>query len=331
MDKEFLEILVEKYLNGEATPKERKIVQAYLGRLTNERLDDLSQAELDEVKSSVYQRLSEKIDTPSVPLYRRTIFKIAAMVILIAGIGTLLILNRSSHDQAVAKKEVKTDVAPGHEGAILTLADGKQIVLDSTGNGIITQQGASKVVKQADALSYQSGANSQKEVVYNTMTTPNGRQYALVLADGSKAWLNAGSSITFPTAFAGKERKVQVTGEVYFEVARNPSMPFRVAVNDMIVEVLGTHFNINSYSDEGSIKATLLEGAVKVTKGVTTVKLTPGDQSVLKNDGSLSVEKDINTDEIMAWKDGFFRFGNADLPTILRQFARWYDVQIVYE
>lgn len=255
----------------------------------------------------------------------------AAVVISIIATGIFLIANRNSNMQ-IAKKEIKTDVAPGKQGAILTLSDGRQIVLDTANNGKLAEEGKSKIIKQDGQLSYSSNQQpTTSNILYNTVTTPKGRQYALVLADGSKVWLNAASSITFPTAFTGNERKVTVTGEVFFSVVHNRKMPFKVMANEEEIEDLGTEFNVNAYSDESSVATTLLAGAVKVSRGDKILKLSPGQQSVLDDKGSLTLNRDVNTEEIVAWKDGYFHFESADLKTILRQFSRWYDIEVIYE
>jgi ferric-dicitrate binding protein FerR (iron transport regulator) len=152
-----------------------------------------------------------------------------------------------------------------------------------------------------------------------------------VLADGTKVWLNAASSLRFPAAFAGKERIVELNGEGYFEVAKNASMPFHVRVHDMDVQVLGTHFNINAYTDETAMRTTLLEGSVQVSQGEQTQLLTPGQQAAASQNGQIQLADGVDVEEVMAWKNGMFQFQGADLETILRQAARWYDIDVEYK
>jgi ferric-dicitrate binding protein FerR (iron transport regulator) len=187
-------------------------------------------------------------------------------------------------------------------------------------------------VKQADGrLAYEAAKESSDAVAYNVLTIPRGGKYNIVLEDGTKVWLNSASSLRFPTAFKGKERRVELTGEGYFEVAKNTAMPFVVSTgNGHEVEVLGTHFNIMSYADESTEKTTLLEGAVRVRKGTGSVVLAPGQQS-WGDRGSLRVIKDADVAEAMAWKNDLFKFSQADMPSIMRQIARWYDVDVTYQ
>lgn len=221
----------------------------------------------------------------------------------------------------------KKEVMPAGGKVILKLPDGQQLYLDSM-QGSIVQEGALTVNNKKGSLEY-TGAAGKTD--YHTLAVPRGRQYKLQLPDGTNVWLNAASSITYPIAFTGAERKVTVSGEVYFEVAKNRSKPFRVAVNDMLVTVTGTHFNVNAYADEPFLATTVLEGSVKVSANNSTVALSPNEQSLLNPEGSISVNRNAPVNEIMAWKNGYFHFESAGLPAILRELARWYDVDVVYE
>jgi ferric-dicitrate binding protein FerR (iron transport regulator) len=213
------------------------------------------------------------------------------------------------------------------------------VVLDSTNNGAITKQGNVTVIKLDDGqLSYKRSASTTSSTIsYNTVSTPRGGQYQLVLTDGTKVWLNAASSLRFPTSFIGNDRRVEITGEAYFEVAHDNKKPFFVAVADMNVEVLGTHFNINAYPDERTIKTTLLEGAVKVESQNQSALLVPGEQARLLNapleDGNrrLQTINHVDLEQVVAWKNGKFQFNQASVETIMRQVSRWYDVEVVFE
>jgi len=204
------------------------------------------------------------------------------------------------------------------------------MVLDSLGNGLLATQQGTKVVLNNGQLSYQAANTTTATGAWNTINTPRGRQFKVALPDGTQVWLNAASSIRYPVAFTGKERKVEINGEAYLEVAKNTSMPFIVQANDVEVLVLGTHFNINSYSDEEAIKTTLLEGAVKVSTGAATALLTPGKQAAISTGSGMNVQA-ADIEQVVAWKNGVFNFQNATLEQVMRQLARWYDIEIVYE
>jgi len=226
---------------------------------------------------------------------------------------------------------IKDVIVPGGNKAELTLSDGSHITLDSSHTGALIKQGNAKVINLSTAtLAYKAGNENASEVVYNTLSTFSGGQYQLILSDGTKVWLNASSSIYYPTIFTGTERRVAVTGEAYFEVAKNASMPFEISVRDVQVQVLGTHFNIMAYNDETSINTTLLEGAVKILKGSETRLLLPGQQSRITKSKSIKVV-DADIEEVMAWKNGWFQFDGYDIEKVLRQVSRWYDVDIAYE
>lgn len=272
---------------------------------------------------------------PKAPLFALRKMAAAAVLVLLAGAVAVLLLNRKDAGQEMAKtrdvQKKQSGIVPGREGAILTLADGRHIVLDSIGNGALAKEGSTEIRKENGQLVY-NNRDTAGAAAYNTMTTPRGRQYQLTLADGSRVWLNAASSVTFPTAFVGSERRVEISGEAYFEVAHDASKPFVVAVAGMEVKVLGTHFNINSYSDEPSIKTTLLEGRVMVERGGRQVYLNPGQQAILRpGQDNIRVAYDVDVDEVVAWKNGSFSYNRVDIETIMRQVARWYDVEVVYE
>jgi transmembrane sensor len=262
--------------------------------------------------------------------------KYAAAVILLFGVGTYMYISNQKEKPSVTQNnpiQVQNDVAPGGNKAILTLADGSKIVLDSAHQGTIAKESNATIIKTAEGkIEYQKGVDKVAVLAYNTMATPRGGQYQLTLPDGSQVWLNAESSITYPTAFTGKERKVSITGEAYFEVVHNAKQPFRVETGSQIVEVLGTHFNINAYNEEPTINTTLLEGAVRIeSKAVhTSLILKPGQQGQLAPN-KLTIASEPDVEQVMAWKNGLFNFNNADLPTVMRQLERWYDIQVTYQ
>lgn len=293
------------------------------------------------------QRILEKIDialnrdialvSPETAKLQRMIYwkrvAVAASVILVIGMGSyFLFFNHLQQDQ-IAKTNIPQDVkAPTTNRAMITLSNGKKIILDSAGNGTLAKQGNVSVIKTDDGkIAYQSTDHSPHSIVeYNTLFNPRGSKVVnLTLSDGTRVWLNSESSLKYPVAFNGNERKVEITGEAYFEVAHDARKKFIVDANGVNTEVLGTHFNVNAYNDEASTKVTLMEGSVKVSKGSSINFLKPGQQADVSSE--VKVINGVDVDEVMAWKEGYFHFENSDLKTILGQFARWYDIEIVYE
>lgn len=335
-DKEFFFQVLERYEAGTASPGEKVFAARYLEMLNSRspELASLPDAERRAVGDEIYQKLQRAMEadreTASLrPVHgKRRIWVAAAAAVLLIGTGYALYSVWQQPVHVVAEQQ---DVQPGHAGAVLTLADGSKVVLDSLHNGVVATQGGAAVNLQNGQLIYNANAHTKQEA-YNTMSTPKGRQYQLVLPDGSKVWLNAASSLTYPVAFNGTERKVKVSGEAYFEVA-SQTAPFRVEVNDGTeIQVLGTHFNVNAYPDEASINTTLLQGAVKiVTRGASQL-LHPGEQAqVPANATYIKLEQNIDLQTVTAWKDGSFAFNHADLKTVMRQLARWYDIDVIFD
>lgn len=261
---------------------------------------------------------------------RRLRYTTAAAAAILLLISVAIYTARKTNNTSISGKG-KTDgeIVPGSDKAMLTLTDGSVIILDSTGSRAI-KQGNTAISQHSGQLQY---LQQDQETVsgLNTLTTPRGGQYRLRLPDGSDIWLNAASSITYPTAFTGSRRKVAITGEVYMEIARNENMPFEVSVNGIEITVLGTRFNVNAYKDEPSITTTLLEGAVKVSRGNNDQLLMPGQQEQLLPNGKIEIVNDIDTASVVAWKNGMFSFNDADIPAVMRQVNRWYDAEIVYQ
>ncbi|HUP13427.1 MAG TPA: FecR family protein [Niastella sp.] len=364
-----LEYLLNRYANKTCTVEEKEELMQLLQESGNdEALQQLIDKMLEERPAihsmpekdaqAVLQAIFEADETPVVQMETRPVRKIslgriaaAASVLLILTVAGWYMLNRSSHDATTAAV-IKNDVAPGGNKALLTLANGSTIVLDNAANGVVAEEGNATVVKLKNGqLVYKTDKDQtrrQGEVTYNTLSTPKGGEYKIVLPDGSEVWLNAESSITYPTTFNSKERKVQVTGEAYFEVAKlatvkeGKRVPFLVDIKNKKtggdmgqVQVLGTHFNINAYHDEKAVKTTLLEGKVKITQSVIdngqSAILKPGEQAVLTHDARLTVNDHIDVNKVMAWKNGVFLFEKADIQTVMRQLSRWYDVEVVYK
>lgn len=356
-----LENLFRKYLNDECNPEEIRILLQYFGKTENEALlKNLIRHELEETESqpgsahdsllaNTFENIKNAIASqnkqthkPVLRLYLRPWFRISAaasVIFFLSATAYFLIPQREVVSVTQHKNQVQptnTDIAPGKNNAILTLDNGKTIVLDSAANGILAKQGSTKVQKIKGQIVYhKSDIAMNTKTVYNTITTANSNQYQLILTDGSKVWLNAASSIRFPTSFTGNERRVEITGEAYFEVTKNAAKPFRVDFKNKAgekdeIEVLGTHFNVNTYADEPDMKTTLLEGSVKITTVNKIQMLTPGQQARLTPEG-IELKKNVDIEQVMAWKNGYFLFDNTDIYTLMRQVSRWYNVDVKYE
>jgi transmembrane sensor len=258
----------------------------------------------------------------------------AAAIILLSGAGVYMYLHHAAPKKIIAtevkQRPVINDVAaPVNSKAVLTLADGSKIELDSISNGTLARQGNVQIVKQADGQITYNGTGN--EDLYNTLNVPRGSKVVTIkLSDGTQVWLNSESSLRYPASFKGTERKVEMTGEAYFEVARNATMPFLVKKDAMEIKVFGTHFNMDTYEDEGINKVTLLEGSIQISISNHRNLLKPGQQAQINED--IKLINGVDIDEVMAWKNGKFQFGEkADLNLIMKKIARWYDVDVEYE
>lgn len=259
----------------------------------------------------------------------------AVLIILLGGTAGYLLIYHHAEQQPVAKTNHSApDILPGGNKATLTLSNGTTIVLNNTHNGKLISVGNVNVIKVNNGLlAYKqeaagsSGRKQEQTAVYNILTTPRGGQYQLTLSDGTRVWLNAASSIRYPVAFTGSGRKVEITGEVYFEVTYNQKMPFEVLAGNKTIKDLGTHFNVNAYADDEIIKTTLLEGTVKIGN----VVLKPGEQAAWNENGRILVKNNVNVNEVIAWKNGFFSFRNDDLREVMKKLSRWYDVDVIYQ
>ena len=343
MEEQELKKLISKYNSGVATAEEKILVENWYEELNGEELS-ISHDRLMAIKQDTYTNLLSHIGSTQPQKYpaqnNKNVFplylKWVAAVLLLSITITFYYYNRRASTETT-NYIAKNDIAPGGNKAILTLANGSKVVLDDKKNGRLATQGQTIIQKKGSGLlTYLSSALSgQKatEITYNTVSTPRGGQYEVILPDGTQVWLNAASSLKFPTAFIGKERNVELTGEAYFEVSKNKAMPFHVSAAGQVIEVLGTHFNVNAYTDETLLKTTLLEGSVKVNKGISFATLKPGQQSTINNNEItpvIKIAEVTDADEVMAWKDGKFYFNNADIKTVMRQIGRWYDVDIEY-
>ena len=308
---------------------------------------DWVQSELRRMEQINTERIWSKFETrlkptPSIPLStqtkrRRWYYAAAASIIGIIGIGGVFIWFSRSHSTPTSvTAPVVTDVKPGGNKAVLTLSDGRKIDLGTTANGVVANQGNTKVAKLSDGqLAYNKEKTTDTKptaIAYNSLSTPKAGQFALLLPDGTHVWLNNASVIRYPVAFTGPDRTVELAGEAYFEVAKDAAHPFHVKVeNGTDVQVLGTSFNIMAYTDEPTERTTLIDGSVRVTENNQSALLKPAEQTALDAQGKLNVIPDVNVQEVIAWKNGFFHFDHTNLQATMRQLARWYDVDVVYQ
>ncbi|HWV74605.1 MAG TPA: FecR family protein [Pseudosphingobacterium sp.] len=334
MEKERIKELLHKYRKGLCTDDEKAWVESLYNELANPPSSDLTDEMIQTDLADIHSRLPALSNHRSFSMWPRIVA--AAVFLLFVSIGLYFFKEKDVSQplvQVVDKAEINSnDFAPGTNTALLTLADGSKIALDSSINQKILDKGGIKITMTEDGLiTYQINPGI-KELRSNTLSTPKGGQYQVILSDGTKVWLNAASSLSYPTVFTGNERKVLLKGEAYFEVAKNAKQTFKVITDRQELVVLGTHFNINSYEDEPDIKTTLLEGSVKVSSLQTnhTILLKPGEQSALKKSGKLKVDQ-INAENAIAWKSGLFQFQGSSIQEALRQMARWYDVTIEFE
>ena len=334
MHKNNAEDLLRRYHNGQVSEEEKAWVETwYLHMESNDQTGDLPDDILEHDRQRSLDALLHNINSPRhTRLWPRLAAAAAVIVMILAGIYALN--HRQKSQQTIAaNKPVVRDFAPGSNKVILTLSNGNKVELNDAKKGKVADESGTLINKTADGqISYakQEGADHLKnQQLFNTAATPRGGQYQLVLSDGTRVWLNAASSVKYPVEFSGQERKIELTGEAYFEVAHDQKRPFRVVSNGQVVEVLGTHFNINAYDNEQAVKTTLLQGSVRVIAGANSKMIKPGEQAQLKR-GQVTVE-DVDTDEAVAWKNGFFNFNDADVGTVMRQLTRWYDLEVKYE
>ncbi|MRG45271.1 DUF4974 domain-containing protein [Chitinophaga sp. SYP-B3965] len=336
-NKEYLERLAAKVLDGKATEAEKVFLQAYYDAFDKgeEFTAELSGEDREILKHEIKSSLLVGIGAPKgkvIPFYKRIVAQTAAAAaVLLIGLLTFY-WYRPVQPMAITSGIHENDIAPGSDKAILTLSNGQQVILTGAKNGQLAMQGNTAITKSAEGeVIYDAKGGSSGALTYNTISTPRGGQFKISLPDGSRVWLNAASSLTFPASFPDNERKVQVTGEVYFEVAHNRAKPFRVVFEQQVVEVLGTHFNINAYQEEPVLKTTLLEGKINLVNKQQSVILLPGQQASVKRSVEGITVAAVDIKEAAAWKDGLFVFNKASIQEVMRTAARWYDVEVEYQ
>ncbi|MEJ7691500.1 FecR domain-containing protein [Daejeonella sp.] len=348
MQKDQVHKLVEKYFHNTASQEEiDKLFQWYRSEISGQTEWDLNEYEDEEhLKTVIFSKVVGNSRIGIIgsvkPLYSAGI---AASILLLLMSSLYFYshkeLTHSIVPDKVASHSKPKDIPPGGLKAILTLADGRKIVLDDSRNGVLVNQNGINVHQNSNGIieytltnqSQNSPLNAIDKIktVYNTIETPVGGKFQLNLADGSKVWLNSASSLRFPVIFTDDTREVELKGEAYFEVSKDIHKKFSVRSGNQSVEVLGTHFNINAYSDESAITTTLIEGKVRVIELNTKESqiLKPGEQS--KVDRSIRIQRTSDTQIEVAWKDGYFYFDNAGIETVMRQLGRWYGITAKYE
>lgn len=336
MKKDRINVLSAKYFEGTLTEAERAELMRLYDLQSNSESEWVAEShnEADLVKQRMFSNIRQEIFPPkkrTVHLNLSRVLSAAAIILVVGALAWLFF--KSPPKQTTASYEAKSaKIKPGTSTAVLTLPTGSQIVLDQLAIGKTLQREGVKVQKTGEGqVVFTVTAQGLPQGRLSSISTPKGGQYEVVLPDGTKVWLNSASSIEFPTAFTGRERKVSLEGEGYFEVAKNRAMPFKVKTALQEVEVLGTHFNVMAYADENRIRTTLIEGVVKVSSKNALVLLKPGQQAELnKNNNQISVHE-VSTNAAVAWKNGVFMFEHEDMRSILNKISRWYDVEIIYK
>lgn len=342
-DNDRIKQLFIKYLEESLTEEEERELRDWTDLKELYAARERTRGKID---AALQEQLPEEPAAPILPPARRLrwLYPAAASLLLLAGAAWYLYRHQPLTETNQHPMAMEKDIAPGGDRALLTLADGSHIDLALAQNGSLAAQGNSQIAKTGSGqLTYtpQSGtpatpppgspSSSAPTTSYNTLTTPRSGQFEIRLPDGTHVWMNNASSLRYPVSFTGAEREVELTGEAYFEIAPNPSNPFRVKVRGETITVLGTRFDILSYEEEGSVRTTLVEGKIKVADGKKERILKPGEQVAIDQQGNWQWEKGVDTTEIIDWKNGFFHFDHADLPAVMRQLARWYDVEVQYQ
>lgn len=335
MQEQALKDLLERYKAGKASAEDCAFLESWHNEHNESDRQRYPADALEEDTDALWHKLQrQKYISKRIVPWRR--IAAVAAVLLFFGTGGFYLAREKYSGSQIVKKNTQ-GITPGSNKAVLTLANGKQITLALAKNGDLAQEDNAVIHKTADGqISYAlTSVTGQNDLLsYNTVTTPRGGQYRLTLSDGTRVFLNAASSLRYPAAFTGEERKVELTGEAYFEVAHDRSKPFKVASNGQLLEVLGTHFNVNAYNDEQATVTTLLQGSVKIN---TSLKagyfkvLKPGQQSVMLAHSNYLTVHDADMEAAVAWKNGFFQFDRADIKTIMRQISRWYNVEVEYK
>jgi hypothetical protein len=329
-------LLYEKFLSGGCSPDEEKRLMEYQDAF--EIQEDVQNSKLTDddrlLRRAIYTRINESATPVKIRQIKPTWWWYAAAVLLVTlAFGKLLLKpEKPVQFTAIKKQNSSKPIQPGKNTAILTLSNGMSIVLDDAKNGVLAKSGKTEIKKMKNGLIAYTGKDANTgAAALNTIATPRGGQYAVVLPDGTNVWLNSQSSLTYPVAFNSQERNVTLKGEAYFEVAKNKKHPFIVHTDNVNIKVLGTHFNVAAYADDDEVKTTLLEGSVNLSKGTSSAMLIPGQQGIVTTAEDKIITKTVNVNQAIAWKMGYFLFRENSIRDIMKQMARWYDVEVEYK
>ncbi|MGN6180591.1 MAG: FecR family protein [Mucilaginibacter sp.] len=331
--------LAEKYANGTISKDEKTYFEQWYASFNDSEaiLKESRYSNADALRDAIFNKVLKEIEpskASKVKIRRLQLFyRVAAAVLLLfVSVGVRYLIERPVKPQMAQNQ--KADISPGGNKATLTLANGKKILLTDVKNGKLAQESSAEITKVADGkivYATATSAHQHSALVYNTVTTPMGGQYSLTLSDGTKVMLDASSSIRYPVVFNDHERRVEITGQVYFEVVHNAHKPFRVIAGKQMIEDLGTQFNINAYADEPVARTTLVKGSIRISKGNQSLVLKPGEQASVSSGNQIRIVDDPDIDEAIAWKNGYFKFDDEDLGGVMREISRWYNVQVTYD
>lgn len=345
MDEQLLRALFDKYINRQCSAEEvKQLVTLLQEAKAEDALSEPMEMLWEQIRTEkrtyavdwtrIYKTVTGQAKVVKLSKLKRYWWAAAVVIICVLGIGGYFVFHQPKQPQPIGVSQPNDVQPPSGTKAVIVLATGEKVVLDSTANGTLIKQGGANLVKSSETeIVYQTGANNQQQVTeYNTLFNPRGSKViSVTLNDGTKVWLNSESSLKYPTVFTGSTREVEITGEAYFEVTHNEKMPFKVKKGDVEVTVLGTEFNVNTYPDEKNIKVTLVRGSVKVAANNNFVTIRPGEQAEVVAGSTPVTHESVNIEEVLAWKNGIFSYTNSDLETIMRQMARWYNVEVVYK
>ncbi|RZJ80460.1 MAG: FecR family protein [Chryseobacterium sp.] len=320
--------LLKKFRQGTILPEEQAFLETWYLNWNTEN-QHFSEEEIKSAKSRVWSSLNR-------PVYKlKSWYWLSAVAGIFLAIAIFWFYNDGNNNprKNVVVRKVQSDFKPGGNKAILTLAGGEKVILGNAATGNVANQGAVAVTEtETGKLVYQQGKGSVEAMMINKLTTPRGGEYQLVLSDGTKVWLNAASSISFPASFTGNFRKVSITGEVYFEVAHNKNKPFLVTAGSQVISVMGTHFNISAYQDDEFVTTSLISGSVRVKNSKTKIEklIQPGQGATTSSRNDDLIIHKIDKDEILSWKNGYFQFDNQNVYSIMKILSRWYNVDVQF-